>query len=83
MVISRSGQLIFAFGLARNELRDLPATEPTTFAGYLKTLPQDAQWALRDIKLTDDGRTIAQAIRDGTAIAVSDGSFKDCVGTAS
>jgi hypothetical protein len=33
--------------------------------------------------LTDDGRTIAQAIRDGTAIAVSDGSFKDCVGTAS
>jgi hypothetical protein len=67
----------------RDELRDLLATEPTTFADYRKTLPQDAQWALRGIQLTDDGRTIAQVIRDGTAIAVSDGSFKDCFGTAS
>jgi hypothetical protein len=33
--------------------------------------------------LTDVGRTITQAIGDGTAIAVSDGSFKDCFGTAS
>jgi hypothetical protein len=47
------------------------------------SIPQDGQWALRDIQLTDDGRTIAQAIRDGTAIAVSDGSFKDFFGTAS
>jgi hypothetical protein len=82
-VISRSGQLTFAFGSARDELRDLPATEPTTFVDSLKTHPQDAQWALRDIKLTDNGRIIAQAIRDGTAIAVSNGSFKDYFGTAS
>jgi hypothetical protein len=33
--------------------------------------------------LTDDGLTIAQAIRDGTAIGISDESFKDGVGTAS
>jgi hypothetical protein len=82
-VISRSGQLIFAFGSARDEWRDLPATVPTTFAAFLKTLPKDAQWALRDVNLTDDGLTIAQAIRDGTAIGISDGSFKDGFGTVS
>jgi hypothetical protein len=80
-VIPRSGQLIFAFGSARNESRDLPATALTTFVDYLKTPPKDAQWALRDINLTDDGLTIAQAIRDGTAIGISDGSFKDGFGT--
>jgi hypothetical protein len=72
-VISRSGQLIFAFGSARDESRDLPATVPTTCVNYLKTLPQHAQWALWDINLTDDVRTIAQAIQDGTAIGISDG----------
>jgi hypothetical protein len=72
-VISRSGQLIFAFGSARDEWRDLPATAPTTFAAYLKTLPKDAQWAPRDINLTDDGLTITQKIRSGTAIGISDG----------
>jgi hypothetical protein len=82
-VISRSGQLIFAFGSTRDEWRDLPATVPTTFAEYVTTLPKDTQWALRDINLTDDGLTIAQAIRDGTAIGISDGSFKDGFGTAS
>jgi hypothetical protein len=50
---------------------------------YLKTLPKDAQWALRDINLTDDGLTIAQVICDGTALGMSDGSFKDDFGTAS
>jgi hypothetical protein len=47
---------------------------------YLKTLPKDAQWSLSDFILTDDGLTIAQAIRDGTAIGISDGSFKDGFG---
>jgi hypothetical protein len=52
---------------------------------YLKTLPKEdhAQWDLRDINLTDDGLTIAHAIDDGTAIGISDGSFKDGFGTAS
>jgi hypothetical protein len=52
-VISRSGQLIFAFGSARDKSRDLPATVTTTFVDYLKALPQDAQWDLRDINVTD------------------------------
>jgi hypothetical protein len=82
-VISRSGQLLFSFGSTRDEWRDLPATASTTFAAYLKTLPKDAQWALRDINLTDDGLTIAQAIRIGTAIGISDGSFKYGFDTAS
>jgi hypothetical protein len=59
------------------------ATVPTTFVDYLKTLPNDAQWALMNINLTDDGLTIAEAIRDGTAIGISVGSLKDGFGTAS
>jgi hypothetical protein len=35
------------------------------------------------INLTDDGLSIAQAIRDGTAIGISDRSFEDGFGTAS
>jgi hypothetical protein len=46
-----------------DEWRNHPATVPTTFVEYLQTLPKDAQWALQDINLTDDGLTIAQAIR--------------------
>jgi hypothetical protein len=83
LISPRVGTLIFAFGSARDKSRDLPTTVPTTFVDYLKTLPEDAQWALRDINSTDDGRTLVQAIRDGTAIGISDGSFKDGFGTAS
>jgi hypothetical protein len=32
--------------------------------------------------MTDEGKAIAQAIKKGTAIAVSDGSYKDGKGTA-
>jgi hypothetical protein len=32
--------------------------------------------------MTDEGRIILQAIKDGTAIAVSDGSYRDMHGTA-
>jgi hypothetical protein len=34
----------------------------------LKILPKDAQWALMDINLTDDGLTIAQVIRGNSAV---------------
>ena len=40
------------------------------------------QWAVENCRVDDDGRYVAQAIQDGTAIAVSDGSFKDATGAA-
>jgi hypothetical protein len=44
--------------------------------------PPLGQWAIQEITVTDDGEAMAQAIRQGTAIAVSDGSYKDGRGTA-
>jgi len=40
------------------------------------------QWAIQEITVLDDGRALAQALRKGTAIAVSDGSYKGGRGTA-
>jgi hypothetical protein len=41
------------------------------------------QWCFKHLLHLNDIDTAAQAIADGTAIAVSDGSFKDGHGTAS
>jgi hypothetical protein len=49
--------------------------------GRLLRPPLD-QWAIQEITVTDDGKAMAQAIRNGTAIAVSDGSYKTGRGTA-
>jgi hypothetical protein len=40
------------------------------------------KWAVKKFAATDDGREVADAIRLGHAIAVSDGSYKDNLGTA-
>jgi hypothetical protein len=38
------------------------------------------QWAIKEITMTDEDQAIAQAIKNGTAIAVKDGSYKDARG---
>ena len=50
--------------------------------GRLLRPPLD-QWAIQEITVTDDGKAMAQAIRNGTAIAVSDGSYKTGRGNGS
>jgi hypothetical protein len=40
------------------------------------------QWSIPEITMADDGKDIAQAISRGSAIAVSDGSYKDGRGTS-
>jgi uncharacterized protein CbrC (UPF0167 family) len=45
--------------------------------------PCEFSWLTGLVTTTDDGETVAQAIREGVAVAVSDGSFKDSFGTAS
>ena len=55
---------------------------PLTLQDRLANLPDSAKWAFSELKLTDDGSTIAQAIKDGLAIGVDDGSLKLLFGTA-
>ena len=47
-----------------------------------RLLPAADKWAIAQISLPDGGAGLAQSILHGTAIAVSDGSFKDNRGTA-
>ena len=50
--------------------------------GWSATLPADLKWAITHIHIPDNGASLAQAIIDGTAVAVSDASYKDLFGTA-
>lgn len=59
-----------------------PPTIPPTLADRLQRLPDTAAWALRYMHRTDEGTTIAQAITNGSAVAVSDGSLKLGFGTS-
>jgi hypothetical protein len=45
-------------------------------------LPTADQWVVSQLSLADKGAGLAVSLRKGTAIAVSDGSFKDARGTA-
>ena len=60
----------------------MPPPNANTLSSGLQTLPHEAQWALQHIIQTNEGTTIAAALRDGSAIAVSDGSLKLNRGTA-
>jgi hypothetical protein len=51
-------------------------------AEAIAALPPNSRWAVDRFDSTDNGMQVAQAIRDGVAIAVSDGSFKDGFGTS-
>ena len=55
----------------------------STLESAIRALPPSKRWCLQEVTFSDDqGREIAHAIQQGTAIAVSDGSFKDSFGTA-
>jgi hypothetical protein len=57
-------------------------TPPSTLAEAIAALPAGSRWAVSCYDATDNGIGVAQAIRDGTAIAISDGSFKEDFGTS-
>jgi hypothetical protein len=61
-----------------------PATTnpPTSLCEAIKRLPPECRWAVQRFNSSDNGLCIAQAIQNGTAIALSDGSFKDGFGTS-
>jgi hypothetical protein len=60
-------------------------TPITSLEDTIENLPPASRWAVSRFDATDNGTRIAQAIRDGKAIALSDSSssfFKDGFGTS-
>jgi hypothetical protein len=61
-----------------------PEREGNTFQQRLSDLEPSAKWAVENAEFTEgDIARVATSLQQGTAIAVSDGSFKDKRGTAS
>jgi Reverse transcriptase (RNA-dependent DNA polymerase) len=75
-----TGQFVIT-GTAEEEENE--PLEPTSFWEYLSRLPSSAAWALELLKTNQEGSAIAEAIRRGEAIAVTDGSSKSGFGTSS
>ena len=55
---------------------------PTTVTAVLNRLPDNASWATKSVTITGSEIQLAQAIQNGTAVAVSDGSLKHEFGTS-
>jgi hypothetical protein len=43
----------------------------------------DAGWCTKNIQHLESSTLVVKALKEGTAIAISDGSYKDSFGTAS
>ena len=54
----------------------------TPLRGWEDEIHKLEKWSLESITCNHDGKVIAKAIQDGTALAVSDGSFKHDRGTS-
>jgi hypothetical protein len=62
-----------------------PPSLPSTFtevAELIAILPADLKWAIAPVSMPNNGESLAQAILAGTAVSVSDASYKDLFGTA-
>jgi hypothetical protein len=57
-------------------------TRQATFQQYL-LVENAASWRCHNLAFSGDVTKLAQSLRDGSAIAVSDGSYKSTYGTAS
>lgn len=80
-IIQRNPSRILCTGWSKD--KPTHVEEPsTTLLDAIESLPLTQQWAFEHFHCTDDGQVIADAIRQGTAVAVSDGSFKNELGTA-
>ena len=59
-----------------------PPAQHTTFTTLLQAAPPTQRWAIATLLRTDEGTQFATALRQGTALAVSDGSLKVGLGTS-
>lgn len=48
---------------------------------FTRESPEEDQWAVESLDCKDNGRSFAATIIKGTAKAVSNGSFKNSIGT--
>jgi hypothetical protein len=55
---------------------------PKSLKHYIDALPIEVSWSMRNFISTDDGKILAQALSNGTAIAVCDGSYKQGKGAS-
>jgi hypothetical protein len=63
--------------------RPVPEIIPPETVERLRILrPLDFRWAITEMSVNDNGTEIADALQEGTAVAVSDGSYKDAQGTS-
>jgi hypothetical protein len=56
------------------------AVVPTTLQGTLSQRKLADQWAVASCDCSDEGKDLADAIRNGTATAVSNGSYQSGIG---
>jgi hypothetical protein len=54
----------------------------TTLTETIDGLPLSSRWAVDCFSAPDNGAAVAESIRVGTAVAISDGSYKDEFGTS-
>jgi hypothetical protein len=82
--VLQQGQFILHQGSGAFVTVSIPAPRPTatSFEAARLLRPPLDHWAIQEITTPGDGIAMAQAIRNGTAIAVSDGSYKDGRGTS-
>jgi hypothetical protein len=80
--IYRKGNLLVFNGYAP-VYQNLP-TGRSSFLEYLRSVsPDSAKWCLCHLTLPDDNELyLADAIRNRSVVAVTDGAYKDTVGTA-
>jgi hypothetical protein len=81
--VFQQGLLILLQGIGSGTTgTTMPVPSATSFEDERLLRSSLDQWAIQEITVTDEGTAMAQALRNGTAIAVSDGSYKDSRGTA-
>ena len=78
-IVEHRGSTVIFWGA-----RPLEPLPPPRRFDFISTVLNDeaASWAFKSFQTQDNGKAVAATIRDGTCIAVSDGSYKDNLGTA-
>jgi hypothetical protein len=80
VVKQRTHVRLISFGLPGASAPTPTQIQP--FVTMLESLPPASKWAIQEYALPTDLAPIIASIKDGSARAVSDGSFKDRFGTA-
>jgi hypothetical protein len=63
-------------------IRHISQAQPTSLFQHLQLAEKGEKWCFSHFDMQDEGSILAQAIQEGEAIAISDGSFHDQYGTA-